>query len=56
MLDIFEPLLSEECLIGDAVTNREAHSGALDITDTVTDVHGVPYSISDLNQSSCGSS
>ena len=56
MLDICEPLFSEECLVGDAITNMETHSGALYIIDTVTDVEGVPYGIFELNRCSCGSS
>ena len=57
MLDIWEPLFSEECLIVEVTTsNRETHSGALDIPVTVTDVHGVAFVIYDLNRYSCGSS
>ena len=56
MLDICELLFSEECLIGDAITrNRDSHGGALDIIDTVADVHGVPWGMFDLNRCSCGS-
>ena len=55
MLDICKPLLSEECLIGGVITSRETRSGALDIIDTVTDVHRVPYGIFDLSRYSCGS-
>ena len=55
MRDICERLFSDECLIGDAITiNRDSHGGALDIIDTVADVHGVPWGISDFNRCSCG--
>ena len=58
MLDICEPLFSEECLIFIVVVTtrkRETHSGALDIIDTVTDVHREVFGIFDLDRCSCGS-
>jgi hypothetical protein len=58
MLDICEPLFSEECLIPGVITTsiRETHGGALDIIDTVTDVHRYSFGIYDVNRCSCGSS
>ena len=57
MLGICEPLCSEECLIpANTLITTETHSAALDIIDTVTDVHGGDICIYDLNRCSCGSS